>query len=235
MAWFQRYGFPGALLWGFLLPWLVSIYYCEFCEVLTGDPAKTVGAIIAASFLPIGYFISILQQLIYVYWLGITGHAIEESGVFCDTKEREYLLEAEACLVVMSRKVHGLGDDQDRVKVDRQRFLQDWIRSRNNVMAINLSSIGAGILAIAAAVLVPRFCLGWEAQVNRGWLIFAIGVNILVHPILFLSWILLRREVIRVETGIYKMLAGLPGSNLTLKNDDRKGEDQHQGSQTSGS
>jgi hypothetical protein len=224
MAWFQRYGFPGAFFWGFLLLWLTGIYYCEFCSFLAGDLAKIVGAIAAASFLPIGYLISVLQQSIYIWCkkpqFGITGPAIKESGVFCDTTEREYLLEAEACLVVMSKKVKvqkGQKQNEPEVDVDKQRFFQDWIRSRNNVMAINGSVIIAGILAFVTAISVPRFCLGWEVQVDTGWLLFAALVTVLVLLVLFLSWVLLRREVIRVEAGAYKILADLPGSNLTLK------------------
>jgi len=223
MTWFQRYGFPGAYFWGLLMLWLVAFYHCELYNVLRDDVAKTVGVIAAASFLPIGYLISILQQIIYLWlkipWLGITGRAIKKSNVFQNTNEREYMLEAEACLVVMSKKVKT--NEVKKVKdnepdVDKQRFLQDWIRNRNNVMAINSSLMVASMLAFLTAFLVPHFCFEWEIQVEWRWFGFAIVVTILVFVTLVWSWVILSQEVVRVEAGIYKMLAGLPGSNLVL-------------------
>lgn len=208
--------------------WLVAFYHCELCDILMGDVAKAVGAIAAASFLPIGYLISILQQIIYLWlkrpWLGITGRAIKEANVFQETNEREYLLEAEACLLVMSDKVRVNKDEvkDSKPDVDKQRFLQDWIRNRNNVMAINGSLMVASVLVILTAVLVPHFCLKWEMQAELRWLAFAIVVTVLVLVISGWSWVILRREVIRVEAGIYKMLAGLSGSNLVLRNNNSK-------------
>ena len=221
MGWFQRYGFPGAYFWGLSALWLSAFYHCEFRNILTGDTAKTVGAIATASFLPIGYLISIIQQTIYLWfkkpWFGITGRAMKKANVFQDTNEREYLLEAEACLVVMSEKVEGRKGNNNKLDVDKQRFLQDWIRNRNNVMAINGSLMLATVLAFLTAFLVPYFCLKWEVQVEWGWFGLAIGVTVPVFLILFSSWRMLSKEVVTVEAGIYKMLAGLPGSNLVLR------------------
>lgn len=209
--------------------WLAAFYNCELYNTLRGDVAKTVGAIAVASFLPIGYISSIVQQIIYLRLrkirIGITWRAMKKANVFLDTNEREYLLEAEACLVVMSEKVKKENQQEvenNKPDVDKQRFLQDWIRNRNNVMAINASLIVASILAILTALLVPKFLLIWEIQLEMRWFLFASLLTVLSFVILLWSWIILSKEVVRVEAGIYKMLVNLPGSNLVLRNNDSK-------------
>ena len=226
MTWFQRYGFAGAYFWGLLILWLAAFYNCELQHILTGDAAKIVGAIAAASFLPIGYFSSILQQNFYLKWrwppLAITPRAMKKANVFSSDsiKKQYYILEAEACLVVMGEKINN-NNVQDNKKpdpdVDKQRFLQDWIRNRNNVMAINGSLMIASVLAFIIAVSVPYPLLKWEMQFELRWFLFAFFVTVFVFLILLFSWYILSEEVVRVEAGIYKMLAGLPASELVLK------------------
>lgn len=225
MAWFQRYGFAGAYFWGLLLLWIAALYNCELHNTLSSDVATAIGAIAAASFLPIGYISSILQQTIYLIlrkpWIGITGRAIKNSSVFLATNEREYLLEAEACLVVMSKNIKKINEKiikNENSDVDKQKFLQEWIRNRNNVMAINASLMVASILAILTALFGPKLLLKWEIQLEMRWFLFASIVTVLSFGILLLNWIILSKEVVRVEAGIYKMLANLPGSNLVLRN-----------------
>ncbi len=232
MAWFQRYGFAGAYFWGLLILWLAAFYNCELHRILTGDVAKIVGAIVATSFLPIGYISSILQQIIYLWsrrpQLGITRRAIKKANVFQDNNEREYLLEAEACLLVMSDKINiNKNKVQDNnPDIDRQRFLQDWIRNRNNVMAINGSLMIASILAFITAVSVPYPLFKWEMQFELRWFLFAFLVTVFVFLILLFSWDILSEKVVRVEAGIYKILAKLPASELVLKKNNSREEDQ---------
>jgi hypothetical protein len=232
MAWFQRYGVPGAYFWGIIILWLPGFYNCHFYNILTGDFGKTIGAIAVASFLPIGYLISVLQQSIYLWckkpWFGITGRAIRKAGVFREANEREYLLEAEACLVVMTENVSGRASDNAKPNVDKQRFVQDWNRNRNNVMAINASLIIATPIAFLIAVFLPCLCLKWKMQFDMRWFIFAAFVTIIVVPMLGFTWYMLSEEVVRVEAGIYKTLAGLSGSNLKLKGTGCEGEFQDQ-------
>ena len=59
MVWFQRYGFPGVYFWGMMILWLPGFYHCEFFDILSCDFGKTIGAFAVASFLPLGYLISI--------------------------------------------------------------------------------------------------------------------------------------------------------------------------------
>lgn len=232
MVWFQRYGFAGAYFWGLLILWLAAFYNCDFQRILTGDVAKVVGAIATTSFLPIGYISSILQQIIYLWfrksWLGITRRAVKKANVFQDANEREYLLEAEACLLVMSDKimVNKNKVQDNKPDIDRQRFLQDWIRNRNNVMAINASLMVASILAFLIAVSVPYFLLKWEMQFELRWFLFVFFVTVIVFLILLFSWYILSEEVVRVEAGIYKILAKLPASKLVLRQNNSREEAQ---------
>ena len=151
---------------------------------------------------------------------------MRKAEVFHETKEHEHLLEAEACLVVMSEKVKGRTNNDVKLGVDKQRFLVDWIRNRNNVMAINGSLLIASGLAFLIAVFLPVLCLKWKMQFDLRWFIFATIVNIFAVAILSFSWYTLSEEVVRVEAGIYKMLAGLPGSNLVLKNNSSETKDE---------
>ena len=89
-------------------------------------------------------------------------------------------------------------------------------------MAINASLMVASILAFITAVLVPNFLLKWKMQLEMRWFLFAFLLTVLSFLILLGSWIILSKEVVRVEAGIYKMLANLPGSNLVLRNNDSK-------------
>lgn len=231
MAWFQRYGIPGACFLGLLALWTVSFFSCDLGDIVKGDSATIVAAIAAISFVPIGYLISILQQIIYLWWkkpwFGITGKAIREANVFQDTQEREYLLEAEACLLVMSEKVNignnEIKDNKLSVSVDKQRFLQDWIRNRNNVMAVNASLMLATLLAPISVWLFPKI-FDLATQIDSKWCWFAGIISGIVFGVSACSWCILRCEVVRVEAGIYKMLSGQPGSNLVLNIIDSDGQ-----------
>ena len=225
MAWFQRYGIPGTYFWGLSILWVFVLFPCQL-NSLNIKTLQIIVGIAGATFLPVGYLISILQQIIYLWpkkpWLGITGRAIKKSKLFIDTHEREYLLEAEACLFVMSKKRQFVGtpppDYREEINVESQRFFQDWIRNRNNVIAINLSLIVATVLAVLSVLLVPKFCLEWQYQPSGLWLVlFAIFVSIFVLVISYCSWRILRREIIRVEAGIYKIVTGQCGTKLIMR------------------
>jgi len=223
MNWFQRYGIPGAYFWGLSVLWMFVLFPCEISNINI-ETTKIIAGVAGATFLPIGYLISILQQIIYLWsqkpWLGMTGRAIRESALFENTNEREYLLEAEACLFVMSKKHNVTAANkpvEHKPDVESQKFFQDWIRNRNNVMAINLSIIITTILVIVIVFLVPKYCLKWQLQIETRWIIFVIVVSIFVVITSFCSWYILREEVVRVEAVIYKIAVGQCGTKLVLK------------------
>jgi hypothetical protein len=72
MNWFQRYGIPGAYFWALMILWIGTFYHDNInIEILKSDTGKTIAGIIAGSFIPIGYLISVIVQFLYLTIPGI--------------------------------------------------------------------------------------------------------------------------------------------------------------------
>lgn len=222
MNWFQRYGVPGVYFLGLLVLWTVAFYHRPISSLNIGDrTVQAVLGVVAISFLPVGYLISILQQIIYLrsQRLGITTRAIRRANVFRDDSIRrnhQYWLEAEACLVEVGQWRRGENNGaqpRQNFNVEMSKFFQDWSRSRNNVMAINGSLILATFLAPAIVALVLKI-FGLSLQFDFNWCILGFLISLGIILVSVFSWSILSHEVVRVEAGIYRMIAGLPPSRL---------------------
>jgi hypothetical protein len=230
MTWFQRYGIPGVYFWGLCLLWTLALYPCVVRQVLTtkweGD--AIIVAIAGSSFLPIGYLLYVAQQLVYLLWKwwphpGITMRALKAHEVL-DVEGTEgkyqFQLEPEACLLEVQAALPGGKTRPDsctgtgRLTIEAARFLSDWIRSRNDVMAIDASMMIASVTApfVVLIVLMPV-----GLQVDRCWLLFAIILWIVIFAVLLTSWWIMSLEVVRVERGIYKILSGEAASEIKVR------------------
>lgn len=83
-------------------------------------------------------------------------------------------------------------------------------------MAINAALIVAGIMAPLIMWLVPRY-LEVERQTDSRWWWLALIVTCVISAISFVSWCVMRHEVVTVDAGIYKMLEGKSPSTLKFK------------------
>ena len=231
MTWFQRYGIPGIHFCGIWMLWAFTFYHCAALQILgTEGMASTILAIAGAFFLPVGYILSLTQQLLYLWLrrpaLGITARAMTESKVFdpeSTRNRRQYWLETQACLLEIEMSISNTSNGtqssgQPRsgiITLEASRFLQDWIRSRNDVMAIDASMIVGTVLA-SPSVLVMKGPLDVDWNIHMGWLVFSVCLSLSLLIVLCYSWFTMSKEGVQVEAGIYRMLAGQPASQLRL-------------------
>ncbi len=167
MNWFQRYGIPGAVFWGFLILWIGAFHYCVINDAISDtEKAKVIAAIAAGTFLPIGYLMALIGQLIYHLFPGIgidTRVRKSEKKSFwsrlwmfvrVDKSEinkplheswREWKQEVYSFNQIILRlyKDKNLG-------VEGTRFICGWMSKRMDMVVINLASI----LAVIAAPLM---------------------------------------------------------------------------------
>lgn len=163
MNWFERYGIVGMsfyLFLGILLFFSCTDIFC-ICKAdlwlkINGNfvPSKVAGGIIAFTFLPIGYLIMIISQLLYYSvfgcaWIkkGTHQKIFNELPIKRLTKiYKKYPSEAE---------IEAILTYQDRMKIDKEKlenmkFLAPFITKRFDVIAINkgliLSYISAWII-----------------------------------------------------------------------------------------
>jgi hypothetical protein len=211
MNWFQRYGIPGAIFWGLLILWIGAFYHSEIDKVLHSTQVydvKVVGGIIVGSFLPIGYLISILGQLIYLACpcFGIHGvhmRARRLAGVkFGDNdtwwRRWEAKVEALTFLNVVAAR-------QNRLELEQSRFIQEWNRHRVNVLAINWSLMLATVLSpLSVCIFIKVFDL--TPQVNWNWFWFATIVSGFIFVVSLVSWLVLHYQVTKVIAGHFSLL-----------------------------
>lgn len=135
MNWFQRYGIPGSCFWGLSTLWFAAFYHLEFENIINSDEvfeiAKIIGGIMVASFLPIGYLISIFQQAIYLIIPFIGPHTtairrFENIFGFHENyqqrwERRQWKLEWNLEALTLISTVAAT----DRLKLDDQKFIQE--------------------------------------------------------------------------------------------------------------
>jgi hypothetical protein len=235
MDWFQRYGIPGTYFWGLFALWYIALYNCEVKNIDI-EKIKLFAGIVVGFFLPTGYLLTIMQQIIYLKWrrwpyFGMTIRAVKKANIFseeCIKGKKQDWLESQACLFeidknIKRKKQNSEESIQNNMDAERSRFLSEWIRSRNNVMAINASLILATIFA-PLIVLLLKFPFGLSFQQSCGWIYLVSILSLLIFFVLGWSWKIMRDEVVRIEAGIYKMRIGEPASKLVLRKNTKKGE-----------
>ena len=86
MDWFQRYGIPGAVFWSFLILWIGAFHNCVIPKTICPtdiEKAKIIAAIAAGTFLPIGYLMAVIGQLVYHLAPGLGMDTRVRKGTFC--------------------------------------------------------------------------------------------------------------------------------------------------------
>jgi hypothetical protein len=202
MDWFQRYGIPGAAFWGFLIMWVGAFHNGTinhfFCET---EKAKLIAAVAAGSFLPIGYLLSVMGQLIYHYWpkIGIDTKArLEKPEREClYNSEREWKQEVasmrETICYLKAGKQKG---EKARLELDDIKFVFEWMSKRMGMLVINVALILAVGAAMLLSLLLTIFLL-W--QFDWPWFLFALILSLILGIFCRLSWKVLREQLVRVE------------------------------------
>ena len=216
MNWFQRYGFPGMYFWGLLILWLTAFHACEIkggnvkmgnCTVVD---VKIIGAIIAASFLPVGYLISILGQSLYLLSpFGVHLRATRKADIrFGDNDACRGLwgrweprIEALSCFAAASHP--------GCATIDESRYLQGWVRNRTNVLAIDFSLMLSTVLSpFTAYAIVKVFGLDTHPNWNWNWLWFAFLLSVFIFVVSLGNWLILCHQVTILITAHLRLLFG---------------------------
>lgn len=217
MNWFQRYGIPGASFWSFLLLLIAAFYRDEF----SNEKLEIVGLIAVITFLPIGYFIFLTQQLVYYSFARITkwgsiSRAMELSKAvdFNDKKPRwELDFEIEECLMIAN--LHKKDNDGNSY-IEKFNVISDWTRKRTDVSAINFSVILAILSSWFVAIILLPQCFNLSYQCNCPLLITACVASFILIIICFISAYCMHYQVIEVNKGMYLIFAGLRPCNLNF-------------------
>lgn len=203
MNWFQRYGIPGAFFYGLIFVLLYLYYPCkinQFKEIIE----KIIVPFTLLTFLPVGYLISILQQILYYKCLGIHKKAIIESNFDIykyynelNFKKNELIIEALSVLYTTGINVNKI------IKIDELKFRQEWISRRMDILSINLSLILSTFFSIIF-ILIPILCFKWQFQINIIKMIFSSLIAIIILLILSISYCIIKNQLIKFISEIYK-------------------------------
>lgn len=193
MNWFQRYGIPGAYFIGLTIAWVYTIYG----KIPTLD-CKVHGEILigvmAIIFIPIGYIISITQQMLYLAcpFLGIHSSAMNRKNRNKIYKKCKCCVEPKLEALSLIKTVQS---ENSMVAADHVR---NWINKRMDIVAINSSLIVATIVSIAIAYIFQKIFCGKSYQTTDMEWKFIPSITFLVLTVLILSIILLRNQIIIV-------------------------------------
>ncbi len=167
---------------------------------------KTLIVLAAIIFIPIGYILSVFQQLLYLSCPGFGMYKaakrkfIEEAGIKAiriakKNVRRKYEPTYESDMLLKTMF--------DAIKIDME-YVRDWTKKRMDVVAINSTLIVATILSIAIVFIFPRIYFGWSPQYTGFKSLFIFVVTFLVLSVMVLSTIVLRRQIIEVIVGLYR-------------------------------
>jgi len=213
MRWFQRYGIPGGYFLLVLTLWMLVFYPCRITEIKNDGGINLVG-ITAISFIPIGYCLSVLAQLLYlkIPKIGIVGTAIKESEVFNEESKNNFKKEDLA-------EVHSLiyVIENGKNKIGQQNILQQWVANRNDILTINFSLLLATITVPFLAYFGPEILFGWNDQSNTKGGLFLGSISVALCVLFILSYKKLRRQNVETIKGWHSWVSGINYSKLKKK------------------
>lgn len=203
MGWFQRYGIPGAYFCGLSIMWFAALYHCQFTEIVNSEHyVKIIAGVLAGSFLPGGYLLSVIGQIVY--------HCVPGFGI--DTRARrvariqfeawpdrwlEYRQEAITVYQIITTTAFSL---------DQIKWLLEWMSRRMDMIVINTSLVLATIVTPFGIWLFPKI-FGLSAQISQQWFLFVCVVSGIVFVTSSLSWVVLTKQLVRVETKVLSRMA----------------------------
>lgn len=207
MDWFKRYGIPGACFWGFLILWIRALYRCRIGNIINDDAVmRVVIAGIIGSFLPIGYLVSILGQILYLVipCIGFDTNSRRRAGVFKSNSLFECSNEVKSVNLIMRCKNENL------YTMDKTKFIQEWIRKRMDIVAISSSFI---LISVGIPFFVWRLGIigRWDKEINGQWLWLARVITLVVFSISLLIYAILRKQIVKVQAEWFVLMASFNG------------------------
>lgn len=211
MNWFQRYGIPGASFWLFTLLLIPAFYECQ----MNNEMLKIIGPVALLTFLPLGYFIFILQQLFHYWNSNNTKHGtISKSMVLSrviegDIPTDELDAEIQECLMI-ANQVTPKDKKNDGTEKYKNAFdiISNWARKRRDVEAINETIKVAILLSWVAIIIIPHSCFNWPYQCCSRMVFVAVAASFLAFVLCVKSARNMVHQVIEVNKGLYAILAG---------------------------
>ena len=203
MGWFQRYGIPGAYFCGLSIIWLAAFYPCQFGELIKCELSfKIAAGVLAGSFLPIGYLLSVIGQIFYhiIPGLGIDTRARRRAHVRLQSlfsRWLEYRQEAITVHQIMTTTAFSL---------DQIKWLLELMSKRMDMIVINSSLILATIVAPLVVGLFPKI-YGLNVQIDPQWRLLACIVSVSVFIVSSVSWGILTSQQVRVMAEVLKLMA----------------------------
>ena len=197
MNWFQRYGIPGAYFIVLTVAWIYALSGMEL-EKIEELQFNILISLAVITFIPIGYIISILQQVLYyiIPFLGMHRAAKKKSSLnLAGDPKFEPIVEAYSVLLVVDK----------RISLDMHQYFRDWIRRRMDVVAINFSLFIATLLAFIIPFLITRYYLKSNILYNNTVEILLL-VSVVVIIITILSMVVLHLQIRTLITEIYKII-----------------------------
>ena len=202
MGWFQRYGIPGAYFWLIVIIWTLAFWHCNFDD-LEGDIVKILGGIMVISFTPVGYILTIISQIEYMWREGIDAQARKRAKAKarpCSNKEWKQ----EARSVIQIMKLYSN-------KAEGSKFVLDWMVRRMDVIAISRTLIWASVLGIVGAMLFP-WISKWDWQPNWQWFLFALILTIFVMTPSMVIRRTLWRQLVKIEREMFDYMSNEEGT-----------------------
>ncbi len=218
MDWFKRYGIPGTYFYGISILWFAALYNSKFDEVLNSDNLKIMIGIAVVSFLPIGYFISVLGQLIY-HWIPRMGVDTKARIIAGVTTQCPSNLEWKQEIVTISQIITRIANKNKNTKteVDVMRFILEWLNRRMDMIVINTLLFLANVLAPLSVLLFLRI-LKLDYQFNKEWFLVAFSIFLIVFVVSWSGWYSLREQLARIEAkvlfqNLLKQDSNIPSTN----------------------
>ncbi|MGD1041498.1 MAG: hypothetical protein ABR913_00375 [Sedimentisphaerales bacterium] len=185
MNWFQRYGIPGAHFYFVLLAGLYAIYPCKVANL---DMRAL--ATFAVSFLPVGYLISVLGQWLYISSKKYGLHT--QAARICRIQLAENMTEAD----LEALSCFGVAKDLPRLKAHL--FIQDWLRKRMDVVAINYYIQIATGLGVVMAILLGYGIWGSAWQPKCFLIVSLLIIYVLIFCVTYLCNSIVEKQIVKV-------------------------------------
>lgn len=216
MDWFKRHGIPGAYFIIFTVLWTHAFYRCW---QLKPGVLIQLGLFL---FLPIGYVISVLSQLRYLGSKkgGLHTKAADRiciSDQIGSNKEPDWeaLSLLNAALLDITTYTQ---DNKNRGKLEAHKFIQEWIRKRVDVLAINNSIQIATILSFIVAIVVGLTFGGLPWQPFWQLIILLFVVSAIIFTIMWASKKTLEEQITIVISGTWKRLGFIKFEGILSQN-----------------
>ena len=194
MNWFERYGIVGIYYVIFSFGWLTAFSH----NLFTPDKAQIVIAIGAGISLPIGYLLSIFSQYMY-YSLPekFQPKKWQVHKTVCGKIHPDYDEKRLESNFVITQRLNK------NVLLENNKWLQDYVRKRWDVFAINSSLIVATFLAWIPAILLS--VIQSSLKLDNILILILVFLSVIIIHILWRSRCLMFDLIVDVHTNSYAL------------------------------